>query len=337
MSARAPQPLHLLRALLRECTYLPDENARRYAHKRVLRSFCAHCPPARVHISTAVQTRLLRRAGKELSFLRRANEGYLLPLTKVLLLTYGRVGARRHELLAPLLQQSVAQDKKALEELISKGDLDYGRNWSPPPAVTALMNSQAQHSGQIDEKLRPQRILQKPLKIPETNIWGRPMPRCRVRNATRRWYSNVLQSIFPPLPEPEWRMLRSLAWGEHPWTGPVTRRRRPQQDLSSDDQPPLTAELLTEGPSKSQTFTSFVNGRPHKIRPRLMRKLWGYVLAHTPLMRWNPSEAKWRIAWSAAEPDRPVVSNLSETRAALLFGDLSIKGKEGGNFHRQKA
>src|SRR5262249_20872833 len=104
-------PLHIYRALLRECTYLPDPIARDYLRKHVISSFRAYIPSrppkppnAKPNLLTPERkTRALRRARHGLYTLQRANVGHTKSLLRVLCLSYGQTGARRHELLKPLL------------------------------------------------------------------------------------------------------------------------------------------------------------------------------------------------------------------------------------------
>ncbi len=87
MTAAVTNTLHLYRALLRECTYLPDSLARIYLHDHVIRSFRKYLPRVqqqRGEIPLFRKTALLHRGRKGLSILRRANQGYLRPLQNVL-------------------------------------------------------------------------------------------------------------------------------------------------------------------------------------------------------------------------------------------------------------
>lgn len=120
--------IHLLRALLREATYLPDSNARNYFRRYIVNRFKAYqptlnasnlrdvrgCEPPRrkefkikrrptsvINIRTPV---MQKKAQKGLNYLRRANLGEPSCLEKILYLTYGRMGKRRYALLDELLK-----------------------------------------------------------------------------------------------------------------------------------------------------------------------------------------------------------------------------------------
>lgn len=289
----------------------------------------ARVPPFRKPVDPLRRMRILHRARKGLSILRRANEGYLDPLKKVLLHTYGRRGKRRQELMLRLTVPEVPKDPKPGDEIIAKqgSSSNYGRDWRPPPIIHALIKSQFQRISHFEEDVRLQRPLRRKLNIPEKNIWGKPMPLCRVRNTTRRYEQKILNCIFPPVQESEWELLRSLATGEKPWKGPVPRRRGPKTDATPDSESALTGSLLVEGPPKSQTFRPFVEGRPHHLTRRLMLRLWASVFAHTPLMSWDTEGKRWIIKWGTADRSRPVVSDVNRDNVMLLFGGLDAQGK----------
>lgn len=125
-SASRLQPVHLLRALLREASYLPDALARTYFRQYIVNRFKAYQPKQNATASFDLQaveryrhrsfkrrqiaiiherTRpLLRKGQKGLNFLRRANLGEILCLRKVLFFTYGRIGRRKYTLLENLLR-----------------------------------------------------------------------------------------------------------------------------------------------------------------------------------------------------------------------------------------
>ena len=120
--------IHLLRALLREASYLPDANARTFFRRHILDRFKAY-QPGRNAVPTVTtgagesggskhggskkgdislkedRTRSLQRlAQKRLNYFRRANLGERACLERVMHLTYGRMGKRKYALLEKLLQ-----------------------------------------------------------------------------------------------------------------------------------------------------------------------------------------------------------------------------------------
>jgi hypothetical protein len=112
----------LIRALLRECSYLPDSLARTRIKQQILSRFERRkrnnkarlkrlerdAPFTTKYTTLQPDTKDLlksdfKKAYKTLRQLQAANNGELVQLDKILRLTYGRTGPYRRELLAPLL------------------------------------------------------------------------------------------------------------------------------------------------------------------------------------------------------------------------------------------
>ena len=280
LQARA-NPLHLLRAILRECTYLPDEAARSYWHAYTVERFREYCPRRfgryrkRKQKSKLLdehrQVYLSHQARKLASILRRANDGHLGPLEKVLAYTYGRTGKRRHELLAAVNRPDVPNDNEAVLQMSATSLYRRNTKLQLPDSLKVLAKAQmAQPAAQLSRP--PIRSLTP--RIPKTNIWGRPLPIRRARNLTRKWYSGILQRILPPLPQGEWERLRDLAVGKMVWPGPIPRR------------------------SKCITAPQRINGsNPHNLTRKFMRRLWGRIFVRCPLMIWDPNKSSWTVQW----------------------------------------
>ena len=304
--------LHLFRSLLRECTYLPDPRARSYMHNYVFWSYRTYLPKVkewREPISFKRQVRLLHRGRKWLSMLRRANEGYLKPLEKVLMLTYGRTGKRRRELMEKLMAPEPPQTHQ--EVAAFSPPRPHVKDWKPPAKVDALLRSQSRQQAWLD-KLSAK--VKTKTEIPVENSWGKPMPQSRVANLTHKWYVKQVGLLLPPLPEWECEELRSLATGEIVWRESAQRRARPLEDANA-----LSENVLLEGPDKGHTFDDFVNGRPHVITPQIMRRLWAMIFRHVPVLSWNEARAKWTVQWGSAEKVPQLIAAPSSTRDALLF------------------
>ncbi|CAF9931033.1 MAG: hypothetical protein ALECFALPRED_004782 [Alectoria fallacina] len=289
---------HLFRALLRQCTYLPDPAARQYLHDHIVSRFRDYHPrstlpfSSRRHKSAAlVQQRLpslLRTARRGLVFLRRANDGHVRHLGRILAMTYGRIGKRRHQLLKDLKIPDVPVDQAAVEKLSEPGNQAVPH---PSEKLMALIKSQARrrlsHFSRINTPhLEPE--------IPEVNSWGRPMPIKRVRNYKRRWYAEALDRIMPPLPEAEWDRLRLRASGQSPWEGPVARRKWAG---GPDDEG--QTHLVGERVKSPSTGTC---SNPHKITSRYMRRLWEKISAQCPLMKPNAArKSGWDVLWGEVQ------------------------------------
>lgn len=275
---------HLLRAILRESTYLPDPQARTYIAVHAVARFRDYTPGNKPDDLLLQRRRQqLDNARKALSELRRANEGELKPLIKVLHLTYARIGKRRHEILSSLQHKPPADanvDDKTLPRITlqHRALLESQRQTSPPAITRPLLRSWT-------------------LKIPETNSWDRPMPKKRVANITREWYAKILERTIVPLPRSEWERLRDLALGNTKFKGPIPRRTA----LASTSALPSPLELsLGLVPVNSPRVILHKAANPvhgHRLTPRFMQRCWASVFAHCPVMSWDTKSQKWSVEW----------------------------------------
>jgi Complex 1 protein (LYR family) len=315
--------LHLYRALLRECTYLPDSQARTYLREHVIHSYRNYLPRdwnRRKEIPLPRQVALLRRGRNGLSVLRRANKGYIRPLHNVLCWTYGRKGRRRRELMDKLMQQDIPQTTEAVQAL--SGNLKYARNWKPPSKVLALLHSQAKNTEHLDRLVTGSTNLKPKPAIPEKNTWGRTMPEKRVRNLMRKWYAKQADRLLPPLPEPEFERLQALSDGKAGRDdGPVSRRKR-AVNVSAERSPLVNGNLLLEGPPKAQTFADYVQGRPHQLTPRLLQRIWQNIFTHVPMMKPNTTKQDWVVKWNINVKARPQIKEVPDDQLEVLFGSF---------------
>lgn len=312
---------HLLRALYRECTYLPDEAARKYWHDHILYRYRKYCPrksgdwteQQSPKTTPSRQKSLINQAKNQLGVLRRANAGYEEPLERVLAQTYGRRGKRRHELLAVLQHPDVPEDHQAVARLIASAD-NPGTSPQLSPAIKALAKAQkAQPASQLSrislKKMEPE--------IPKTNSWGRTLPKKREKNIIKKWVGKFNEKLLPPLPVEEWERLRDLCIGNIPWDGLVKRRtchvgHSPMEKMKIHCVPDRTRfgrmqwQALSSTLKKKDTETSMVkdsqgrriNGNfPHNLTPRYMRRLWMKIFLQCPTMALDPNTNKWRVQW----------------------------------------
>lgn len=317
MDQLPPNALHLLRAILRECTYLPDQHARSYIHKYALTRYRAYQNIK--DLSASRRTHVLQKARKGLSILRRANDGYLNPLHKVLWTAYGRIGRRRRQLMAEIMTPQVEENPSAVGtlELAPK----YDRQWKPSDIFTALLASQVGRKGQFDRKIgkKASRNLKKEPDIPENNKWRRPMPMKRVRNMTRRWYAKCAEALLPPLPDHEWEHLRRLAWGEMSCLGSKPRRK-PAKNTQEESRHVLNDDVLVIGPPKDKEYRLSTNNRPHHITPRFMQRTYSLIFMHVPVVTWDEVRKNWAIKWGS-KPEPVGFRHASELQKDLFFGD----------------
>lgn len=278
------ETIHLLRALLRQCTYLPDPAARSFFNKYVLARFQGNHPRNNSRSRRLIEQRrpaLLRTARKGLIYLQHANDGHPRHLGRVLAMTYGRVGKRRHELLQPLKIPDVPVHQSSIKMLS-----DPRTRGLPKPSHQLSALVKALSNRKMSFFSRSSRPRTEP-QIPEKNAWGRPMPVNRVRNMRRRWFGETIDRVLPPLPEAEWSRLRDLASGQTRWEGPVQRRRQIKPNQWKHD---LVRGTIMGG-------TGFMSS-PHKITARYMRRLWTKIFAQCPLMKLDASKKlRWDIRW----------------------------------------
>ncbi|KAJ5958888.1 uncharacterized protein N7479_006038 [Penicillium vulpinum] len=310
---------HLLRATLRECTYLPDPIARIYMKEHIIsryRAVSSRSPKA--------GPQAVHAARNALSVLRRANEGYSRPLEKVLLLSYGRTGKRRHELLAKMLKPEIPNDSLALKELLSQ-PVDFSDGWELPAIVKSLAASQMQNTVVATVRIRPL-IKQLEPPIPKQDTWGKEVAQCRKRNIRRKWYNTTLSSLLPPLPEKDLRTLEGLISGTVPWEPVKRRNSKPQIPKTNSGGELFT--LLARGPEKGATFAEYAYGRPHTITVRLMRRQWKRLSALVPRQYWNPTSQKWRFLWDSPKEIPKLSFNLESSIDPEAFFKDSLQGKE---------
>jgi hypothetical protein len=233
-AASHTKSIHLLRALLREATYLPDAVARQYFHRYIVNRFQAYQPrqdatTSIVYRHRNVQRRALsiitertdkvqRKAQKGLHYLRRANQGEIPCLKKVLYFAYGRMGKRKYALLSDVLKPDPIMDGGkvlAASELegptplqnLYYSDKQWLQYFDAPKSGTngmqvinisdhysrlrAVIKSQYQRGVSIHRELKGPAM-----KTPVHNIWMRPMPIKRARNNVRRWYAETMTRLL---------------------------------------------------------------------------------------------------------------------------------------------
>ena len=324
------KPLHLLRALLRECTHLPDPQARRHVSRSILARYRSYQRPPpgpgkddpSASSSRFPQTRIrsaLDSAKAAHSLLVRANNGGTKPLLKVLLHTYGRAGKRRHELLDRLRYSPCPG---------SHGDGQPPHVHALAPQVVALARSQRK---QRPLDLTRPRIKELEPRIPATNSWKRPLPQKRRKNILLKFQKNLLDRILPPLPEKEWHRLESLATGALPWEGPRVRRSRAGAELSRlhEGHSLLTEGLLRLEVGKQREFQINRLGRadrPHNITQRFMQRLWAKVFSQCPVMRWEDEKQAWHIQWGNLGGLQKGVQTVRNQDESALFHGVDGRG-----------
>ena len=279
-------------------------------------------------------------------------------LTKILEMTYGRLGPRREQYLRPLKPTHFTRELASPKSgMIPASDRAKGDVPVITPPHEALIRSQ-----RLRPKVKTGRNLTPSLgpTVPETNAWGRSMPVKRVRNIHRRWYAETLNRTMAPLPKDMWERLCGLAKGDLHWEGPVKRRSRPkgeywwQYDVGMETH---------RGEGKIS--------RPHTISRRYMQRMWSKVLAQCPRMELKDDAAqhvgehvqkhigdgiihrekgeltsekessdpalaekkiayersKWKVYWTDVPKQKSIVFALNQPLPNAMFSGVDGKGK----------
>jgi hypothetical protein len=112
---------HVLRGILRECTYLPDQHAASWIRQHAISRFRSYESKNKGRFydeEYKIRLETLRRKSRQAMYqLQRANEGDRKMLLKALSMAYGRIGKRRRELLQPLLS---TQENETDEKSVTK-------------------------------------------------------------------------------------------------------------------------------------------------------------------------------------------------------------------------
>ena len=340
----------LVRALLRQCTYLPDSLARRQIARQILaRSRVAKAKgdkalriaidpeqPSFARSRALFELGALQKKGHVgLRILNRANDGELKPLYKVLYAAYGRSGRRRHELLAPLLQpdeiqsepretESEPRDEEAFEPM--RWDLSTVQVpdvFEPPTIVdgkTIVVKISRRYSRlrailntQVQTALPSgalTELKEAGFRMPAKNSWGRSMPRRRVRNMARKKRTRVLSRALPPLPIEDWEHLRRLIASKASWEG-QPRRRTPVAQMP---------EALTSFDVETLLRLQDAGGHEQYLQnvareARISSSAFTDVVAKAPLQRHLKSVDRWLF-----QPER-----LNEANIQLLEDTIQLR------------
>ena len=358
--ASSLKSLHLLRALLREASYLPDATARTFFRRYIVNRFRAYQPEdlaspslhakavekyrhgfgKRRHQSVIDdRTRLMqRKAKKGLNYLRLATAGDFHCLLKVLYFTYGRIGKRKYALLDRLLQPddpTRLQEPSPLQQLYYSNER-YLSFFDAPvkkqsthwvihisdrfSKLRATLNSQCQNGIALGRELKRPHVL-----TPINNIWERPMPIKRARSNIRRWYAETMTRLLPPLPADEFDDLQSMANGTKRPSLPS--RRSPAVDLHPVEEPSEAerlGELVHSALALEKPAKADQRVPGHTPNLRLMKRLYTALLTVCCKLEWSEDFKKWNVVWGT----RLLKLNAqSDVGAAQLFAGVDTAGK----------
>lgn len=315
---------HVLRAILRECTYFPDRFAAEWIRQHALSSYRTYETRIwknRNDPAFIKRLEIVRRKSRQAMYqLQRANEGDRRMLVKAISMAYGRIGKRRRQLMAPLLpveqREQYLKGSEGSEEGLDQPHTETPATGADAQKGTGLHQkpSKGRPSGTVKDQVKeavdnlprplcalvqsqtaasPPTVARRNLRrlgteIPELNSWHKPMPQVRIKNKLKQWYANVLSTVQPPLPDAEWRSLRDLALRQKEVKLPIRRRKQ----LAT---PPSMLEMVVmRGKLPAELFRK---DHAHKITPRYMQRIWATVFSQCPLMEYDSQAEKWNFTW----------------------------------------
>jgi hypothetical protein len=327
---------HLLRAILRECTYLPDALAREWTAQYTMSRFRTYGFKIwEQRKNEAFPDRLLRKqheAKLALGKLIRANQGERECLLRVLLMVHGRVGKRRHELMQPLLpvkektpDGDVESEESSSPEFNEKlGGQDeeatdfeeYTSNEIPKDTRSRKrmlgQSNGRRHRLDLTPQLRALLVSQmraapptltrsNPRRIdphiPDLNSWLRPMPQKRIKNMKLKHYAQLLDRVLPPVPVEEWERLRDLASGKSA-IEPFPARRSLESFNKGRNRQGSNEDALEMVVMRGMVSKKvFENRNAHTLSPRFMRRLYADVFNQCPVMDLETSTGRWNVRW----------------------------------------
>lgn len=359
-------PRHLYRHLLREASYLPPICAA-YISARIKSQFRKHQGP-KIHAEARMSNGL-----RKLRHLHAANSGDVQRLYEVFLESYGRKGHLRRHLVSSLVQPDAPESSESSESSDAPKPLKYPPNpktekmkviyekarsdtklnrsfidWWDFEKLQAYLQSQIAHSNDVSPAIWPGYRPAKahPLnKIPETNIWGHPLPLREMRARLKQWWRQNITKLEPPLGASEWETLRDLA--TKPELGDLLRPppRRPvaapvQEGAESTGetwhwQPYASLPTVQVEKERERGFQESVDGTPYDAVPscerrvsnRKLRRAARKVFEASSYIKRDASTAETQFVWGTLTPDLPV----ADPKASSFFEGLDHTGTTPGS------
>ena len=322
MKELVANPLHLLRAILREATYLPDLTARKFHTKYAILSFRRHQNGPDTEregassLPSKYRTYQMKRARKYLCLLQRANEGYSGPLENVLRMTYARKGRRKRQIVQDLMRTYPAQ-------ITSLPVTSPGASWQPSAQFLYLLRRQKKVQPYwTKNKIQPMPV------IPEQNKWNKPFPETRARNMLKKWYASQAAMLQAPLAEAEWLNIYRSATAHGADIDKLVSKRRPlgtpgipdttdhNYGCPENDIEDIGCTSAQKRAPQLSRKVSMSLGNPHKLTRRFLRRtLQRVVLQTSPTMIADTDTGKiatrWEIGGKAQFQSR--APNVSQT------------------------
>ncbi|OHE91830.1 hypothetical protein CORC01_12838 [Colletotrichum orchidophilum] len=222
--------------------------------------------------------KVLADAKQKIPVLQAAVEGDQARLRRVMWHVFGRLGKQRRELMAsfvvkapdpnadPAELEERAKKKAIWREIMKERakvhpwDREYTRD-EPAPWLRQHLSPMEENWDlpKLDRYLKAQKTQQRMVtgaafprgtigdldpqkKVPEQDIWGRPVALRRVTKIVRRFWKAQADKIMPPVSQADWESLEQLACGEAP---PEMYRMLKRRSIAVPiGAPPLSNEFL---------------------------------------------------------------------------------------------
>ncbi|KAL8867478.1 MAG: hypothetical protein Q9174_005641 [Haloplaca sp. 1 TL-2023] len=346
----AYETILLYRALLRQCTYLPDPAASQYIRSHVIHRFNTYIHSHDTRASHVIKIKnkkpistALKDARKSLKYLQRANDGHPQHLYNILAMTYARVGKRKRQIMSKLTTPTPPPDTESVAQLSQQiVDEKLGKKEKEPPPLSdkfqTLLKIQLKQSASRFERAT---LKDSKPNVPATNSWGRKFPYKRRVNFIKRWKADTLGRILPPLEAEEWERLRKLSTGEMRWDGPVKKRKMGTMSGSFDvpkieidtgirrfsaEQVPYRLTSSTERVVKrARHWDTMTN--PRELTGRFMRGLWRKIFLQCPKMEWNEKMGFWEVTWGEKAKTGDLLMVPGKEVPESVFEGVNERGK----------
>ncbi|CAI6091620.1 hypothetical protein V2G26_010233 [Clonostachys chloroleuca] len=359
------KPLHLYRQLLREVSYLPP------AFSDSIRTIIAHrFRLDRTKKDLDVPERLAR-GRNALRRLRDANHGGSGPMLGLLLRGFARSGASRISLLSKLSAKDAPSDSEALAKAMAElqptrdgGDsapskkktIKYG--WMDKldkKKLSRFATSQRRQQERIGSSTLSDfsgvKAPQENQHVPKLNTWGKPPSEYVVRANQAKIWKKTLGMILPPLPKPQWELLRDLANGAQEtaqWKVPTRRpKAKPLSGPIEDSEwdwkayalKPTTTIENRSSLRESRFSLARDEGNPFTLRKRAsatrsdrwFRRAYDTIWRNSAVMEQDPQTLNYDITWGGEANKYP-----RPTQRQLQFLDSALPQPEPKTTSRQR-
>ncbi|GAM84652.1 hypothetical protein ANO11243_026510 [Dothideomycetidae sp. 11243] len=270
----------LLRALLREASYLPDRNARSWIPQHITRRFKDNSLDKDARHAPLLESRWeaqLTQCRKTLLQLRTANIGDKNAIERVLHHTYARTGRRRRDLMAPLMKTQLPFSQTPLDEPTLS------------PLVLALLQSQMKHHPPEAARKNPKTMSGLKPDTGAKTIWMKPKREKALRKQVGVSRGALLDMLQVPLPDSEFAFLRQVSMDRTQ----VEAVPRPRARISGEY---VADEFFLRRDSEGGLETKF---RARHISRRFMQRRYALAFSQCPSVEYDKEREAWNVTWGS--------------------------------------